>query len=99
MNVRELKNMLTNEVQVEDLILAKVSLKILDGGFQESGVDTPDWILDKLQLIASEINNRNRADIQKQLKQAKARREAIATPDEKRGKLDAQIAELEKKLA
>ncbi len=84
--------------ELENLYLAKAVLKSIDQGYQEDGIETPEHIMDKMTAITGEITNRNRAEIQKKLKMAKARRSSLATPDEKRIRLDAEIASLESKL-
>lgn len=98
MNAKQLANILADEVSIEDLILAKDGLSVLDAGFQELQIETPEWITDKLTLVSSEIINRNRAELQRRLKAAKARRAGLATVDEKRAALDAEIAALEQSL-
>lgn len=45
------------------------------------------------------LENRNRAELQRMLRTAKARRAGLTTMEEKRGALDAEIAALEQKLA
>jgi len=84
---------------VDDLIMTKVNLQSLDKGYQESGVESPEWIIDGINSLTREITNRNRAQLLGDLKRAKARREAVSTLDEKRKKLDNEIEQLEKKLA
>lgn len=98
MNAKQLQNLFIDEIAIEDLILAKGQLASLDAGFQDLGVATPEWVSDKLTQVSAEIVNRNRAELQRQLKSAKARRAALATVDEKRASLDAEIAALEQKL-
>lgn len=83
---------------LENLYLAKAVLKLIDQGYQEDGVETPEAIMDKMTAITGEITNRNRAELQKKLKMAKARRSSLATPDEKRTRLDVEIAKLESQL-
>jgi hypothetical protein len=83
---------------LENLYLAKSVLKLIDQGYQEDGVETPESIMDKLSAVSGEIVNRNRAELQKKLKMAKARRSSLATPDEKRSRLDVEIAKLEAQL-
>ena len=85
--------------KVDDLIIAKVALRNLDAGYQDAGIETPEWVIDGINDLEREITNRNRAQLTKDLKKAKARRYALASADEKRKTLDSQIAELEKKLA
>jgi hypothetical protein len=98
MSAKQLQSLLIDDVTVDDLILARANLTSLSQGYQEIGVDTPEWVSDKLILVTEEITKRNRTELQRQLKQAKTRRSALATADEKRQALDAMISELEKKL-
>jgi len=84
---------------VDDLIMTKVNLQALDKGYQESGVESPEWIIDGINSLTREITDRNRSQLIGDLKRAKARREAASTLDEKRKKLDSEIEALEKKLA
>jgi len=99
MTAKQLQALLAEDISIEDLILAKNDLKVLDTGFQEIGVESPEWVTDKLSLVSDEIVNRNRAELQKRLRAAKARRAALATPDEKRGALEREIEALEQKLS
>ena len=98
MKTNYLQNLLVDGISVEDLILAKAALTTLDAGFQELGIETPEWITDKLNLVSAEIISRNRAELQRRLKAAKARRAGLATVDEKRRALDDEIAALEQKF-
>jgi hypothetical protein len=95
----KIQMLVVEDVQsVDELILARRDLKALLDGYQEMGMDTPEWVEDKMLAVQAEIDVRIRADLQKRLKTAKARRAALATADEKRARLDTDIAELEKKL-
>ena len=84
MNAKELKSFLTDQIELDDLVLAKDALITLDRGYQELGVDTPEWITDKLAAVSNEIVSRNRAELQRQLRAAKARRAALSTREEHR---------------
>jgi hypothetical protein len=97
-NVKQLRSLLPDDTDVDDLILAKSDLYILDSGYQELGFPTPEWVTDKLVVVTKEIIDRNRNELQRRLKAAKARRATLATPEEKRGLLDAEITALEQKL-
>lgn len=83
---------------VEELILAKAQLVTVDQGYQEMHLETPEWIIDKLNEVDSEIKSRVKSELIKRLRTAKARRAALKTADEKRRDLDAEIAELEKQV-
>ena len=84
---------------VEDLILVKEQLRVIDTGFQELGLVTPEWVSEKQLTVTTEITSRVRAELLRRLKTSKARRSALATADEKRSLLDTEIEELEKKLS
>lgn len=98
MNAKQLQGFLVDDICMEDLILAKSALRSLDNGVQEAGIETPEWVTDKMALVTAEITNRNRVELQKRLKAVKARRSALATMDEKRSRLESEISDLEKKL-
>ncbi len=83
---------------VEDLFLIKRDLKTMDEGFQELGLETPEWISEKLLNITAEITSRVRAELQRQLRTDKARYAAMAPKEEVRSLLKAKITDLEKKL-
>lgn len=84
---------------VEELILAQNQLKVIDQGYQDLKLDTPEWVMDKMTEVGHEINSRVRNELARRLRTAKARRSALRTADEKRASLDAEISELEQKLA
>ena len=89
---------LQNVGKVEELILAKAQLKTIDEGYQELQLPTPDWVTDKLMETSQEISMRVKAELQRKLREMKARRSALRTADEKRKDLDTGIEELEKLL-
>ena len=93
LKVTELENL-----AVEELLLGKNQLKVIDDGFQELKVDTPEWVIDRMAAMTSEINGRVKATLQKRLRAAKSRRAALRTADEKRNALDAEILELSAKI-
>ena len=98
MNARQLQAFLIDENMMEDLILAKAALSVIANGCQEEGMEIPEWVVDKLTMVSSEITNRNRADLQKRLRMLKAQAMADLTPGDRRRKREQAIAELEKKL-
>jgi len=83
---------------IEELILIQSQLRTIDNGFQELKTDTPEWVTDKISEVDHEINTRMRGELMRRLRQAKARRSALRTADEKRGDLDREITELEAKI-
>ena len=84
--------------EIEDLMVIKNQLAVIDTEYQNLTLDTPEWVTDKLGEVSREINNRVTAELTLKLKQAKSRRSALKTADEKRKDLDVEIAALEGKL-
>lgn len=68
-------------------------------GYEALGLEVPEALKGVLKDIKREAIERARTELEAKLQKAKARREAMRTPDEKRAVLDTQIAELEAKLA
>lgn len=88
-----------NVSTVEELILSQAQLQTIDAGFQNLKLETPEWVTSKLEDVNHEINLRVRSELMKRLRAAKARRSATLSRDERRQLLDAEILELEGKLA
>jgi len=88
----------TEAADINDLYLARGVLRMIDQGYQEEQIESPEYIVDKLNLISTEIRSRNKAELQKRLKLAKNRMETLQTRDERKSKLEAEIAKLEEKL-
>ena len=94
-----LENLEAEELSsVDELLLAKNQLQVIDAGYQEFKLPTPEWVIDKLTSVTGEITNRIRAELQRRLRASKARRSSLRTAEEKRAGLDAEIAELENML-
>ena len=98
MTANYLKSMNVRVAQMEDLILAKKVLGQMDATYTEVGMETPSWVMDRKIESDNEIIHRRRAELTERLKVARAKREDLATPEEKREKLDKEIADLEKAL-
>ena len=88
----------TEAADINDLYLARGVLRMIDQGYQEEQIESPEYIVDKLNLISTEIRSRNKAELQKRLKLAKNRMETLQTRDERKSKLETEIAKLEEKL-
>ena len=87
-----------DNVPVEDLMLVLSDLKSIDKEFQEINVQTPEAVIDKIVEMKNEIKNRNRAELLRRLKEAKARESALETQGEKRKKARDEITKIEKAL-
>lgn len=98
MGLRIMVELDTDSADVTDLYLTRAVLKMIDGEYQADSMETPETIVDKLNAVNAEITNRNRAELQRRLKAARARREGFRTREERATKLDEEISDLEKKL-
>jgi len=85
-------------IQLNDLFLERERLKVIDVGYTELDLDTPEEVLCLLSEINQEIKSRIRGELERKLRVAKMRREALKTQSEKRNDADREIEELEKKL-
>lgn len=83
---------------IDTLIMAKTNLLNLFTGYDDSGVEAPEWIVDGINALSREIDSRNRAAIQANLKKLEASHEALAPAGEKRKKMAEQIKALKAKL-
>jgi hypothetical protein len=83
-------------LETEDLIELSAFARTYEAEFTALGVETPEWVTNQTKALRREIKARNADALAARLRELKARREALKTPDEKREALDAQIAALEK---
>lgn len=93
----ELKNFTASRMDLEELVDLSAKARTLEAEFGTLGVELPEWVGVQIKSLRREIKSRNAESLAAKLTSLKARRAAIATPDEKRTKLDAEIAELEAK--
>lgn len=88
----------TDGASLEDLYLSKGILAMIDQGFQADQIETPEWIVDKMTAINSEITSRCREELERRLKLAEARAAGYASREEKKEKALSEMAELRKRL-
>ena len=83
---------------IEDLMVAKSQLRVIAEGYQELGMEAPEWAINKINSFTREITSRARAQLEGILRSKRARRAALATREELREKLDSEISDLENRL-
>lgn len=94
----ELKNFTASRMDLEELVELSAKARILEAEFGSLKVDIPDWIGVQIKSLRREIKMRHAESLAAKLASLKSRRAAIATPDEKRARLDEEIVELEKQV-
>lgn len=82
----------------DDLVMAVIEVELIKEGYTKLGLDAPEWLAQKLEEGKAELASRTRVQKQRKLAELKIRREGLATPDEKRSKIDAEIERLSKEL-
>lgn len=85
-------------LEIPELYLQRGFLQSIDKGYQDDGLDTPDYIIDRLNAVNFEITNRNRAELERQLKAAEARLQGLKSREEKATELKDTVAKLKEKL-
>lgn len=83
---------------VEELMICKDQLRAIYMGYQEMNLDPPDWVIEKQAEINTEINLRVRSELQRKLREKRARLQALTPRAEMRKNLEAEVQELEDKL-
>lgn len=63
--------------------------------YEAVGDEVPDWIYSQIKMIRREIHARQGDTVSAKLAKAKARLASLATPEEKRAAIKAEIDELE----
>ena len=85
-------------MDVETMIELSASAKLIASEFAAYGVALPEWFGPAQTSLTRAIKARVADDLAARLQKLQARREVLSTPDEKRSKLDAEIAALKDKL-
>jgi hypothetical protein len=98
MNINSLRNYTAHGSELEVLMGMSAELSLLADTYAKHQIAIPDWVGEKATEIDTEIKALVRADRQAAIKKMRSQRAALMTNEEKRGKLDAEIAELEKQL-
>ena len=95
MNINSLKNFVTRNVGIDEMVGARAELKSLAVNYDDLQLSVPEWISNKLSEVEMEISSQSRAEKLATLAKLRSRRSALMTTDEKRKAVDDQIASLE----
>jgi hypothetical protein len=95
MYIDKLRGFVVHDNDVDTLIAVDSQLKALAGNYADRKLVIPDWIGEKLTEIDVEVKALVRAERLASIKKKKSQRAALMTNEEKRMKLDAEIAEEE----
>lgn len=81
-------------VEMEQLVALQIFAEGLKKGFTDNALDVPEWLLDKLDTVKSEIHTRRKNAIRAAIKEAEARVASYKTASEKRADAQAELDKL-----
>lgn len=80
--------------ETEELVALLTFANSMATTYGEHKLPTPEWLAENREALRREVTSRHRDMLESRLKEVRARREALATVEEKRGKLDDEEAQL-----
>ncbi len=84
-----------DRLDLDEMVALLVFAEAMAAKYLDLGITAPAWMPVQLKAVKREIERRTADEKERKLTELKARRAAMATPDEKRQRLDAEIAALE----
>ena len=93
-----LKTLTVAKYNLEELISLRAEARAMVQEYEAQTLQVPEWLKNAATTLDSEIKLRARDEKLRRLNEVKARRAALATPEEKRAGLDSEIAALEESL-
>jgi hypothetical protein len=97
--LEQLKHLDLDRISLEEAVELAVYAKLLHAEFEAQQVDVPAWLDDRSRELKREIRVRQQDAVEKRIRELKARREALLPAEEKRTKIEQEIATLEAKMA
>jgi hypothetical protein len=96
--IETLKTLTVAKYNLEELIELRKEARVLSQEYEAQTLQVPEWLKNAATTLDAEIKLRARDEKLRRLNEVKGRRAALATPEEKRAGLDAEIAALEESL-
>lgn len=95
MNVSTLKNLNIERVaDVDEMVAMHAFGESLQATYEKHQMPIPEWLPESLRILSKEIASHRRDSIERALKLAKSRFEALKSADEKRKDLQLEIERL-----
>lgn len=94
-----IKNYNTGAGSTEDLVALHAFGSMVKEHFEAMDIAQPDWLDSKLKQVKREIAQRNSDEIERKLRDARARLDNLKTPTERKAELQKEIARLQKMAA
>lgn len=92
--IERLKNVVVAKFNSEELIALRAEARLLENEYATQEVSAPAWLSEASASIEAEMHLRIIDEKKRKLQECRAMRTALATPEEKRDRLDKEIASL-----
>lgn len=93
-----IRAIVVEDTGVEDLMIAKSQLAIIDAGYTELKLETPEWVTNRLSEVTREILARVRAERERRLRELESRATALKPRSEVRKDVQKEIEALKAQL-
>jgi hypothetical protein len=98
MSLSQLKNFDADRFDIDELVALSAEGKALQAEYKALDVEVPEWLDSTVTSIGRVINLRLDESLQKRLRQAEARIQALKPASERRAELESEVAKLRTKL-
>jgi hypothetical protein len=98
MSLNQLKQFDADRYDLDELVCLSAEGNLLQAQYKTLGVDEPEWLGNTVRSLANNIRLRQADAIEKRLRQAKARVQALKPASERRAELEAEIAKLQSQI-
>ena len=95
MSLVQLKNLDTDRYNTDELVALSAEGKALQAEYNTLGVDEPEWLGAAVRSLAREVRTKQADAIEKRLRQAKARVQALKPASERRAEYEEEIKRLQ----
>lgn len=94
MRVSDLKAVNYDKIDVDEAVALLGFGNMMQSQYRSSGLEVPEWLKDSVSSLEKDVARRKRDSLERALKSALARRDALKTADEKRREAEADIARI-----
>lgn len=96
---RQLRNLDVLRLDLDDMVELEMQATALSVTYERHRLDTPEWLIDAQRSLQRALRQKRDDLLALRLQEAKQRLQKLRTPEERRGALEEEIAQLEAQLA
>lgn len=96
---RQLRNLDVLRLDLDEMVELEMHAAALAVMYERHRLDTPEWLSDAQRTLQRALRQKRDDLLALRLQEAKQRLQKLRTPEERRGALEEEIAELEAQLA